>query len=569
MAPEKPLRLVLCWHMHQPDYRDHLRNAWEFPWVYLHAIKDYTDMAAHLEAVPGARAVVNFSPILLEQIEGYETQLNDWLKEAVPLNDPLLAALETAVFPADMEHRLALVKACLRANRKRMIDPNGAYLRLAQIAELVMHDVHASTYINNQYLSDLVTWYHLAWMGETVRRTDERIRYLIEQGSGFSLHQRRTLLQCIAEQITSVRTRYRKLADEGRVELSTTPYAHPIVPLMLDFKSAREAQPDVRLPVLEAYPGGAVRAGWHIEKGLAVFERFFGRRPRGCWPSEGSVSAATLDLLDAAGFAWTATGEAVLRNSLHRSGHKSVEPNAFYAAWRRPGSRLGLFARDDALSDLIGFTFADWHADDAVAELVRRLGIIADHTRHAPGAVVSIILDGENAWEYYPQNGYFFLSALYRRLAEHPRIRLCTFSEVMETTTPRELTELTAGSWVHGTFSTWIGDEDKNRAWEILSEAKRVYDECLAHGHFDAQKRERLARQLAVCEGSDWFWWFGGYNPAQTVSDFERLFRLHLANLYEMLGREPPQQLTRILAHGSGTPLLGGVIRPGAPPASS
>lgn len=555
--------------MHQPDYRDHLRNGWEFPWVYLHAIKDYTDMAAHLEAAPGSKAVVNFSPILLEQIEDYESQLNAWRKEATPPGDPLLAALEAAVFPADVEHRLALVKTCLRANRKRMIEPFRPYRRLAQIAELVMHDTHAGAYINNQYLADLVTWYHLAWMGETVRRTDERVRQLSEQGSGFTLHQRRTLLQCIAEQIGSVRTRYRKLADEGRVELSTTPYAHPIVPLLLDFRSAREAQPGARLPVLEAYPGGAARAAWHIEHGLAIFERFFGRRPRGCWPSEGSVSAATLDLLDAAGFGWAATGEAVLRNSLHRSGHGAGDANALYAAYRRPGARLGLFARDDTLSDLIGFTFADWHADDAVAELVRRLEIIADHTRSSPGAVVSIIMDGENAWEYYPNNGYFFLSALYRRLSEHPRIRLCTFSEALDAAAPRELPHLTAGSWVQGTFSTWIGDEDKNRAWEILSEAKRVHDECLQLGDFDPHRRDRLARQLAVCEGSDWFWWFGGYNPAQTVSDFERLFRLHLANLYEMLGREPPQQLTRILSHGSGAPLLGGVIRPGAPPVSA
>lgn len=550
--------------MHQPDYRDHIHGEFHLPWVYLHAIKDYVDMAEHLEAVPEAKAVINFSPILLEQLEAYEHQIEDRLKGTGPISDPLLATLDTPVFPADNEHRLALIKTCLHANQKNQIERFSAYQRLATIADLVIHDLNSSAYISNQYLADLVTWYHLAWLGETVRRKDERVKQLIEQGGGYTLHQRRVLLQVIGELLSSLRERYKRLAERGQVELSMSPHAHPITPLLLNFEDAKDAQEDVHLPILDAYPGGQERADWHMQHGLEVFEKYFGLRPTGCWPSEGGISSASLKVFEDAGFRWAATGESVLRNSITASSTQNDETVSIYAAFSEQGSELRLFARDDTLSDLIGFTYGDWHADDAVADMVHRLENIAEAHHDEDNTVVSIILDGENAWDYYPENGYYFLSALYRRLTEHPQIQLTTYQELLDDQ-PKELDKIVAGSWVFGTFSTWIGDEDKNRAWDILGDAKRVYDEVCANTELDPKQRARIDAQLAVCEGSDWFWWFGDYNPAETVSDFEHLFRIHISNLYQMLGQEPPQYLSQTLAHGSGSPKLGGVIRPGQP----
>jgi len=562
MARATTVKLVLCWHMHQPDYRDHLRDEFLQPWVYLHGIKDYTDMAAHIENTPGAKAVVNFSPILLEQLQIYERQITGFLNNSEAIRDPLLAALGASVLPSDQDTRNALVRACLRANRKRQIERFKEYGKLVKLAELVIEEKHDNGYLSNQFLADLLTWYHLAWMGESVRREHEGIKQLMAQGKGFTLHQRRGLLKIIGDCLASIRERYRKLAVSGRIELATSPYTHPMLPLLLEFAVAREAQPDVMLPALVQYPGGEQRARWHLQQGLSVFEAYFGLRPAGCWPSEGGISNATLQLIAGAGFKWAATGENVILNSINSSGAGNETGRVCNPLFHKD-SGISLFARDDTLSDLIGFTYADWHAEDAVSNLVERIETMALNHNNSKNLVISIIMDGENAWEYYPENGYYFLSTLYNRLAKHEYIELATYSDIIGNCDYHEISSIVAGSWVYGNFSTWIGDEDKNRAWNILGDVKRVYDDVCMNKEFDFDRRGLIDRQLAACEGSDWFWWFGDYNPAQTVSDFEQLFRTHLANLYQMLSQEPPQYLTQTIAHGSGTPLRGGVIRPG------
>ncbi len=565
MSAENRLRVVLCWHMHQPQYQDLISGDYQLPWTYLHAIKDYVDMAAHLETFPQARAVVNFAPILLEQIQDYARQVDGFLRDSRAIRDPILASLDMPAHPVDAEHRIWLVKSCLRANEERMINAYPAYRELAEMAHWFTANPGAMRYVAGQYLADLVVWYHLAWLGETVRRTDARVKTLLDKGNGFTLQDRRTLLAVIGEQLSGIVGRYRSLAEKGRVELSVTPYAHPIVPLLLDLQSATEAMPDVHMPVSEAYPGGRERAIWHLRRGIDVFEEHFGFKPRGCWPSEGSVSQATLKVLGEAGFEWAASGETVLRNSLELSGYKCdlQADQPLYRRYRVADGTMSCFFRDDGLSDLIGFTYADWHADDAVANLAHHLENIADGTED-DNRVVAIILDGENAWESYPHNGYYFLKGLYETLSDHPKITLSTFSECMDSgIESHHLSDLVAGSWVYGTFSTWIGDEGKNRGWDMLVDAKRAYDESLATGRLTEKTRAMAERQLAVCEGSDWFWWFGDYNPAETVSDFERLYRLHLSNLYQLIGHEPPEYLSHTFTHGRGRPKMGGVMRKG------
>jgi alpha-amylase/alpha-mannosidase (GH57 family) len=225
---------------------------------------------------------------------------------------------------------------------------------------------------------------------------------------------------------------------------------------------------------------------------------------------------------------------------------------------------LTCFFRDDGLSDLIGFTYSDWHADDAVSNLIEHLENIAASTREQENPLVSIILDGENAWEHFPENGYYFLNTLYQRLAAHPDIRMTTFSDYLKTShkAPR-IKKLVSGSWVYGTFSTWIGDKDKNRGWEMLGDAKKAFDDATQENNLSGEQLLAAQHQLSICEGSDWFWWFGDYNSADTVSDFERIFRMHLSNLYIMLGKEPPEYLSVVFAQGGGKPVQGGVMRKG------
>ncbi len=558
------LRVVLCWHMHQPQYRDLVTGESLRPWAYLHGIKDYVDMAVHLETVAGARAVVNFSPVLLEQLDDYCAQIAAHLRTGSPLRDPVLALLTPAGIPSDRTQWPALLRACLRANDEHGIGRFAPYRALATLAGQLLES-GALDEAGPQLLADLATWYHLAWFGETVHRDDARVRELAARTGSFGAADRRTLLECVGDVLSAIVPRFRRLAGAGRVELSISPWGHPILPLMFDFATAREAEPGLALPAADAYPGGADRARWHVAKAVQVFHRAFGTRPRGCWPSEGALSAATLGLLESFGFDWVASGESVLRNSLAAGDAAAATDRA--CAYRLPGQQTACFFRDDELSDLVGFTYSKWHGDDAAADFVRRLEAVADAGGDNPRRAVAVVLDGENAWEYYPFNGYYFLQAVYGRLADHPRLRLATFTGCLqEGLEIRPLERLVAGSWIHGSLATWVGNPSRNLAWDLLCDAKRVFDQVVVEGGLEEHEQRAAEEQLGVCEGSDWFWWFADYNPADAVDSFDDLYRRHLANLYRLLHEEVPAQLARPLAHGAGAPEHGGsMLRAGGP----
>ncbi len=568
------LKVVLCWHMHQPAYYDWHKEEYQLPWTYLHGIKDYIEMANHLEAVPKAKAVVNFAPILLEQIDDYVKQIKAFLKDGTPIQDPLLSALNSQPtyapfldqFPIEEQvdsesakqelitARLTLIEQCLRANQEHLIQRFKAYQELAELADSLKKNPQIVLYLDEQYLIDLSMWYHLAWLGETVRRSDDRVKALIEKERGYTEADRRQLLEIIGELLGNIVPSYKSLAERKQVELSFTPYAHPIMPLLLDTFSAREAIPNINLECISCYPDGKERVRWHIKEGMKVFEQHFGFKPQGCWPSEGSLSETTILLAEEFNISWLASGGSVLKNSLKKSGQSNQPIHRPYHLYKSP---IQCFFRDDNLSDLIGFEYSKWHGDDAVANLVNHLENI---TQQEDAKVVSIIMDGENAWEHYPKNAYYFLNGLYEKLSEHPDIELTTFSNCLDIEAG-ELSNLVAGSWVYGTFSTWIGDKDKNRGWEILIEAKHVFDRVAPR--LTPEKRAEAEHQLAICEGSDWCWWFGGQNPSAAVQDFDHLYRLHLSHLYRILGEPLPEYLYHAFTFGGGEPAAGGVMRRG------
>ncbi|MBA3034044.1 MAG: glycoside hydrolase [Gammaproteobacteria bacterium] len=535
----KPLDLVFLWHMHQPDYRDHASGTFIMPWTYLHAIKDYTDMAAHLERHPTIRAVVNFVPVLLDQLDDYIGQF-----ASGEFRDPLLRLLATADLDALSEaERTFLFETCFRCNHATMLAPFSRYRRLHELYESLSREGEAALdYLSGAYLADLVTWYHLAWTGETERRREPLLAELMAKGEAFSLTDRQNLLAFIGKTLANLVPRYRALQERGQIELSTTPACHPLAPLLLDFKTARESQPEAALPLATLYPGGRERVGKHIVAAQESHARRFGKPALGLWPAEGALSAAFAQQLAAAGCRWTASGENVLQHSLGApQAHAAHHPWQLSAA---PG--LTLFFRDDRLSDQIGFEYSKWHGRDAAAHFVAQLEAIAAAAPAGETPVVSIILDGENAWEYYPYNGYYFFSDLYELLEAKPALRTRTYADVLEAgsrSAAPDLPRLTAGSWVYGTLSTWIGDPAKNHAWDLLCAAKQSYDRVLASGRLSEAAATTAEAQLAICESSDWFWWFGDYNPAQAVVSFDRLFRRNLANLYRCLQLAPPVQL--------------------------
>jgi alpha-amylase/alpha-mannosidase (GH57 family) len=555
--------VVLLWHMHQPQYRDPITGVSILPWTYLHAIKDYVDMAAHLEANPGARAVINFTPVLIEQLEELSRRVQDHLLHGTDLPDPVLAALGPSGLPSALDARLTLLQACLRAHRVNLIERYPDYQRLADLASSLGTRATIG-YANDQYLRDLAVWYHMAWLGETVKRADARVAALMERGRDFDLKHCRSLLELIGELLGGVLPRYRALTEHGQVELSASPYSHPILPLLIDFQAARESVPEAPLPHAARYPGGTERAGWHLEESRAVFMRVFGLVPQGCWPSEGAISAPALALIEQHGVRWAASSESVLRGCLEERGEPmpATEQSPVTHLYRQPGRSLNLLFRHDELSDLIGFTYSKWHGDDAVRHFVEQLEHLARRENSDGTRLVLIALDGENAWEYYPFNGFYFLQGLYKTLAEHPLLELTTPGQFLgRSPVPTALPRVVAGSWVHGTLSTWVGDIDKNRGWDLLVEAKQAFDAVLAAGQLSPGQRRLAERQLALCESSDWFWWFGDYNPYEAVRDFDALYRHQLTCLYQLLQLPVPANLSATISVGRGVPEAGGVMR--------
>ncbi|MCO6428953.1 glycoside hydrolase family 57 protein [Nitrosomonas communis] len=553
----KPLSLVLLWHMHQPDYRDHETGEFVLPWVYLHAIKDYTDMAHHLEKHPRVKAIVNFVPILLDQLDDYVQQFAQ-----KKIRDPLLRLLATPdLNQITAKERSCILNSCFQSNHATMVKPYPAYQHLYDLYNMFKErgDIDL-IYVSGQYLADLLTWYHLAWTGESVRRNHEIVVQLMTQSRNFSYTDRMQLFSLIGELIQKLIPRYRELAASGQVELSTTPHFHPLAPLLLDFSSAHDSLPDAALPAGMIYPGGRERITFHLKSAISSHQQRFNAQPVGVWPAEGAVSRALLNILMELGCQWSASGEGVLVNSLYKSYPDQALPNRnhyLYRPYRISDEKSSMlcFFRDDKLSDMIGFEYSKWFGRDAAENFVHTLENIHRETRSVAHPVVSVILDGENAWESYPYNGYYFLSDLYELLGNHSFIQTTTYRDYLGTliytqTEIETLPALAAGSWVYGTFSTWIGNRDKNLAWDLLCAAKQSYDLVMKSGRLTDEEKSMAEHQLASCESSDWFWWFGDYNSPQTVARFDQLFRKNLANLYRLLKLPIPATLLEPISHG-------------------
>lgn len=556
------LLISLYWHMHQPDYRDSISGEYVLPWTYLHAIKDYSDMVYHLEMNPKAKVSFNFVPILLDQLEDYAQQFKtDCIK------DPILKLLGTSDLRVISPEECQLIKdSCFKSYHEKMLKPFPDYERLYKMFQFLTEDGRDDlTYLSGQYLSDLLVWYHLAWMGESVRQNSVFVQNLMSKGKKFTNEERLALYTLVGELISNLIPRYKKLAESGQIEISSTPHYHPILPLLIDFKTTHDAMADAPLPKAANYPGGVARAINHLEGATASHKRRFGIAPKGMWPSEGAVSKESLLLMANQGVQWAASGEGVLANSLRKSNPKKAllsRHDYLYRPYKvsKGSDEIICFFRDDRLSDKIGFEYSKLHSSEAVSDFVQTLEHIYNTYQREENPVVSVILDGENAWEYYPYNGHYFLTELYEALVNHPNIEMVTQSEVLQIIkTPSEnaykvqcgsLSEISAGSWVYGSFSTWIGSTDKNYGWDLLCEAKKAYDKVFRSNKLSAEEKKRAEEQLSVCEGSDWFWWLGDYNAAQSVSSFDQLYRRNLMNLYRLLKLPIPEHLNVSISTG-------------------
>ena len=540
----RPLRLFFLWHLHQPWYADFGGGPTHLPWVRLHALKDYADLPAILSEEPRVPHACNLVPSLLDQIEILSRGASD-------------AFLDVARAPVK-EWDGATIAFALNnffSAHPRMISTFPRYAELHRRLRETATD--RTTVIRRTFsrddLRDLVVLFHLAWSGATLSREPLLVK-LRKRGHGFTEDEKNALLERQKEFLAEVIPAWKRALESGTVELTTSPYHHPILPLLVDSASGREAAPDLPLPSRRFARPEDAKA--HLEMGLASFQRHFGYRPKGMWPPEGSLSEPALALMADAGVAWVASDEEVLLQSLGRMHRHAFGEGDQARAVFRPyrlisGPSPVLFFRDRTLSDRIGFSYASWNPAEAAADFVARLHAIRNAAPEAD-LVVPVILDGENAWETYPENGIPFLRALARALAGAEGISVVKPSDVVASTEPYPLPHLVAGSWVDGNFRTWIGAPAKNRAWDLLV---RVRDE-LAGDVADAPALSppdvlgggappaAVAKAaLFAAEASDWFWWFGDDHSSAHDAVFDALFRGHLVTACRALGREVPPEL--------------------------
>ncbi|HVP39304.1 MAG TPA: glycoside hydrolase family 57 protein [Candidatus Saccharimonadales bacterium] len=533
----KTVRLALLWHMHQPHYEDAATGRMALPWVRLHAAKDYVDMVERLAAHPRVRSTFNLVPSLLDQVDAYAAGRQDDFQELAGRDAD---TLDDAARRFYLRHFFSLSPR-LGARRWPRLGELRARLREGW-AEWPAEQL-ARTFPPGD-LRDLATLFHLGWLD---RRHWERcgVAELAARGQDFSEDDKRRVLQAHLDVMARLVPTYREAWAAGRIELSSSPYYHPILPLLLDPRAAWEALPDLELPRTRwHFPADAA---WQVRSALDSMQERFGVRPAGMWPSEGSVSQAAAQLLAGEGVTWAASDENVLACSLGiPPGPERAVREVLYQPFAvdAGGRRILFFFRDQELSDRIGFAYQGMPAQAAVADFMGRLENIRDEWRGADDPVVTVALDGENCWEGYEEDGDEFLEMLYGALEAAPWIRCVTFSEAAaECPAAPTLRHLFAGSWIQHNFRVWIGHPEDNTAWDLLVEAREALEHALQSGTLTEDARRDAWRHIGAAEGSDWFWWYGDEHFTPDADIFDRLFRARLEAVYRAVGQPAPGRL--------------------------
>jgi len=512
--------------MHQPFYKDLGSGEYKLPWTRMHALKDYYGMVRILEEFPDVRQTFNLVPSMMEQVEEYA---------AGEANDPYLqAALKPAEALTDDEKNF-LLKHSFYSDPQQMIY---RYPRYGELFDARNTQVSGRTPFGTQEFRDLQMWSQLAWFDEEFQENDPEVREWIQRGRNFSQADQQRMGVKQREMVGMVLPEYAKLAGTGQIEISTTPYYHPILPLLCDSNVAGISHPNVPLPPRFRYPEDARR---QLVLAREYVERKFGVAPVGLWPSEGSVSDEVFTLASELGFEWSATDSGVL----NRTKQFAVPVDGLYRPyeWRQGERGLRVIFRDHFMSDLIGFVYSKMEPSHAAADFLHRIcqncqGIMAS----GRDALVPIILDGENAWEYYHRNGRDFLRELYARISADPNMEAVTVSEGLRRMSPERLDYIFPGSWINANFDVWIGAEEDNDAWTQLLRARTTYEAATS---VPEDRRKLAFEELMIAEGSDWCWWYGPEHDSANRIEFDQLYRSHLANVYRFLGLTPPEELSR------------------------
>jgi len=553
------VRVVILWHQHQPFYKDLVTGQYRLPWTRLHALKDYYGMVKLLDEFPVVHQTFNLVPSLIWQIQDYVSG------EA---QDPFLQVASRPAKDLTPEDRRFALQYLFQANHNHVI---GRYPRYRELLEKFQSAgdtaEKAEKYFLPQDYTDLQVLSQIGWFDEYFLEEKE-IAELIAKGRNFSLEDQKFVVSQQRDLMDRVLPAHADAAKKGSIEISTSPYYHPILPLVCDSQMGATSTPGLPLPQNRyRHPEDARE---QLVRGLDLHEKVFGVRPQGLWPSEGSVSEDVLGIAQSVGVRWMATDEGVLGRSLGTffardgSGYLNGDlAHKLYTIYRyeKAGTEMHMLFRDHTLSDLIGFVYSGMNPQDAANNLMQK---IRDSARpivsQGQDAVVPIILDGENAWEYYPRSGREFLRRFYEALQLDPGMEAVTVSEAIERHKNKaQMNSLVPGSWINANFNVWIGAPEDNKAWDYLHQARSFYAEA-APGASEAQ-RKLAWEEILIAEGSDWNWWYGPEHHSANDRDFDELYRKHLSNVYQALGGTPPDYLAQ--------PITAGVVRPAITPQSA
>ncbi len=530
------VRLALLWHMHQPPYREAETGEYLLPWVRLHATRAYNDMAWVLDRHSAVRCTVNFTPILLEQLEDYVTGAahDRWQELSARPPADLLAderqAILRSFFMVDWEENIQPVPRYAELLHKR-----GRTVRGVDLARLAAS-------FRDPEIGDLQVLFNLAWMGFGAFAEDEGLRELRAKGRDYTRADLEYVLAAQHRIMEGILPAWRRLADRGQVEASTTPYFHPILPLVCDTDSARLALPTAALPPRFAHPEDA---RWHVREAISSHERRFGRAPAGMWPAEGSVSPEALEILASEGIHWAASDEGVLLRSLPPDASRL---RSVYRPWKVAAGAAGEVAmlfRDRSLSDLIGFTYSKVPPREAVADFVAHVTAVGEawtrDGQHAP-ATVGVFLDGENAWEHYPRSGHEFLDRLYGALEASDDVETVTLSEATLGARGPAVARIHSGSWIEASYRIWIGHKEDRQAWTALGRARDAVEAAERAGTLAGERLAVAKRHIHAAEASDWFWWYGEDFSTELAAEFDGLFRGHVIRAALLAGANPPAE---------------------------
>jgi alpha-amylase/alpha-mannosidase (GH57 family) len=540
------IHLVILWHMHQPQYRDPATGRYVLPWTRLHALKDYYGMVKLLQEFPEVHATFNLVPALGLQLEEYASArfVENWYEAAFAPADALTA-----------DQKSEILLRGFQLNQEHMMSRWPRFVELFQQAASAGGD--AASGMSLRDWRDLQLLSQLAWMDEEYLAHDPVVSALAARGRDYTEGHKAALAAKQLELLRRVLPEYVQARARGQIEVSTTPFYHPILPLLCDSGAARESNP--RAPQISPPFVHPEDAREQLVRALQYHEKLFGQPPAGLWPSEGSVSDTALSIAADLDFRWFASDEGVLGRSLEVGfgrDQAGVPDNAslLYSPWKRSlgGGTIAGFFRDHYLSDLVGFVYSRMPAESAAEDLHRRIRAIGERVSSKRPLTVSVVLDGENAWEYFPRNGREFLRRFYARLQGDPDIRALTASEALAAAGELpELRRIVPGSWINANFDIWAGHAEDIRAWELLRDARDTFERARRaqeNRQQGAPSRAGLARSyesVLTAEGSDWCWWYGPEHSSANDAEFDAIYRTHLTEVYVALGAEAPEALAQ------------------------